>query len=253
MLYDLVEDVVIQHGNNQRLVSEKRADRQPNSNRVVGLDTARVAKLKTSSFTYRLVKRGVDLSCCGLLLPITLPILAVLAAFVKLSSPGPVFYCEQRVGRSGKMFTIFKFRSMYTEEHLRAVKGYSECEKMQMNRRMDAKHTHDPRITPVGRVLRKLSLDELPQIINILRGEMSLVGPRPVVAAELQRYGSNAYFYKLTTPGVTGLWQVSGRNDVSYEQRVDLDVKYCSQWTPWVDTKIFIRTIPIVLKCTGAY
>jgi exopolysaccharide production protein ExoY len=233
--------------------SNQRAGAFVDPGRVLSLNLVRSARARTSSFKYGVFKRSVDIGCCMLAMPVLLPTLLALAVAVRLSSPGPVFYREQRVGRSGKLFTIFKFRSMYTREHLRDVLRYSECDVIQMRRRLDEKHMHDPRVTPVGRYLRKLSLDELPQLINVLRGEMSLVGPRPVVVAELQRYGADAYFYKLTLPGVTGLWQVSGRNDVSYEQRVRLDVEYCSEWSPWLDTKIFFRTIPAVLKGNGAY
>lgn len=186
-------------------------------------------------------------------MPVALPIFAAVAMAVRLSSSGPVFYREQRVGKSGKLFRIYKFRSMYTKEYQREVLRYTECDVLQMRRRQDHKHMGDPRVTPVGRILRKLSLDELPQLMNVIRGEMSLVGPRPVVAAELQRYGADAYFYKLARPGITGLWQVSGRNDVSYEQRVRLDVTYCSEWSLWLDTLIMLRTVPAVVKTKGAY
>ncbi len=223
------------------------------SNRVLSPSLIRSARTRISSFEYLVCKRCIDVGCCVLLMPALLPILFAVAITVRLSSPGPVLYREQRVGKSGKPFTIFKFRSMYTKEYLRDVLGYSESEMIQLRRRQDYKHMFDPRVTAVGRLLRKLSLDELPQLINVLRGEMSLVGPRPVVAAELQSYGADAYFYKLTQPGVTGLWQVSGRNKVSYERRVCLDVEYCSQWTIWLDAKIFFRTIPVVLRCEGAY
>jgi lipopolysaccharide/colanic/teichoic acid biosynthesis glycosyltransferase len=172
---------------------------------------------------------------------------------VRFSSPGPIFYREKRIGQFGKHFTILKFRSMYTKDYLRNVLQYKECEKTQMKRRLDQKHRSDPRITPVGKYLRKLSLDELPQLINVLCGDMSLIGPRPVVEAELERYGSYAYFYKLMVPGITGLWQVSGRNDVSYVRRVLMDAEYCTNWSPWYDISILLRTIPTVLKAKGAY
>lgn len=220
---------------------------------VVPLDLIRSANAKTSSFTYRVVKRSADLCGCLLLAPVVLPVFLAVALLVRVSSPGPVFYREIRRGKNGREFTILKFRSMYTKEHLREILSYNECETTQMKRRQDQKHIEDPRVTRVGKYLRKLSLDELPQIINVLRGEMSLVGPRPVVWAELERYGVNAHFYKLLVPGITGLWQVSGRNDVSYEQRVQLDVQYCSEWSAWLDLAIVLRTIPAVVKGKGAY
>lgn len=235
-----------------------RAETQSNEpfeyDHVVPLDLIRSANAKTSSFTYRVVKRSADLFGCLLLAPVVMPVFLAVALLVRLSSPGPVFYREVRRGKNGREFTIFKFRSMYTKEHLREVLSYSECEMTQMKRRQEEKHIgDDPRVTRVGRYLRKLSLDELPQLINVLRGEMSLVGPRPVVWAELERYGVNVHFYKLLVPGITGLWQVSGRNDVSYEQRVQLDVQYCSEWSAWLDLTIVLRTIPAVLKGKGAY
>jgi lipopolysaccharide/colanic/teichoic acid biosynthesis glycosyltransferase len=220
---------------------------------VVALDRAREARARTGSAMYLKVKRGLDLGCCLLMSPLVLPVFAAVALAVRLSSPGSVFYRKERVGRAGRKFTIYKFRSMYTREHLHGVLQYKECETTQMRRRLDEKHLGDPRVTPIGRLLRKFSLDELPQLINVVRGEMALVGPRPVVSAELQRYGVDSYFYKLTTPGLTGLWQVSGRNDVTYEQRVRLDAEYCSTWTLWLDTKILARTIPAVMRGKGAY
>ena len=209
--------------------------------------------LDPSSFLYKVGKRFADVCICCLLLPILLPFFVVIMLAVRLSSPGPLFYREKRIGQFGKPFIIFKFRSMYTKEHLRDVLHYKECETTQMKRRLDQKHHHDPRITPVGKYLRKLSLDELPQLINVVRGDMSLIGPRPVVEAELERYGSYAHFYKLMLPGITGLWQVSGRNDVSYVRRVLMDAEYCINWSPWYDVSILLRTIPVVLKTKGAY
>ena len=220
---------------------------------VVPLNLIRSANVKTSSFAYRVVKRAFDICGCLLLMPVVLPVFLAVALLVRLSSPGPLFYREVRRGRNGREFTILKFRSMHTKEHLREVLFYNECEMAQMKRRQEEKHIGDPRVTPVGRYLRKFSLDELPQLINVLRGEMSLVGPRPVVSAELERYGVNAHFYKLLVPGITGLWQVSGRNDVSYDQRVQFDVQYCSEWSVWLDISIVLRTIPAVLKGKGAY
>jgi exopolysaccharide production protein ExoY len=206
-----------------------------------------------NSLSYRIVKRWVDIGLCCLFLPILLPLFLVCALAVRLTSPGPVFYRERRIGQFGTPFIIFKFRSMYTKEYMRDVLQYKECEKTQMERRLDQKHQYDPRITSAGKYLRKLSLDELPQLINVLRGDMSIIGPRPVVEAELERYGSYVYFYKLMVPGITGLWQVSGRNDVSYVRRVLLDAEYSTTWSPWSDISILLRTIPAVLKAKGAY
>lgn len=210
-------------------------------------------QLKTSSVSYLFVKRVMDVAVSGILLLLHAPLFLLMAAAVRMTSPGPIFYRERRVGRFGKHFTIYKFRSMYTKEYLREIFGLMDTEHTQMQWRIEKKHIRDPRITKVGSIMRKLSLDELPQLINILKGDMSLVGPRPVVDAELSHYGSDAVFYRLMYPGLTGLWQVSGRNDVSYPARVQMDVAYCKRWSLLLDFAIVARTVPAVLKRKGAY
>jgi exopolysaccharide production protein ExoY len=221
--------------------------------RIFSSDGAYAAGMAISSVSYRIVKRLVDITVSGMMLLLLAPLFAAITIAVRISSPGPAFYRERRIGRFGKQFTIYKFRSMYTKQYLQDVMRYEENEHVQMQRRVDKKHVYDPRITRVGTILRKLSLDELPQLINVLKGDMSLVGPRPVVEAELPRYGNYAIFYKLMYPGLSGLWQVSGRNDVSYEARVRLDVAYCRKWSPLLDVAILARTVPAVLKGRGAY
>jgi len=206
-----------------------------------------------ASFRYIVVKRLIDISASCFLVVLLSPLFLLIAVLVRMSSPGPILYKEQRVGRFGRNFTIHKFRTMYTREYLHSVLEYREDEHDQLQRRIAKNHVHDPRITRVGAVLRKLSLDELPQLFNILRGEMSLVGPRPVVEAELTNYGSYAIFYKLVFPGLSGLWQVSGRNDVNFNTRVRLDVSYCRKWNLLLDLSILARTVPAVLKRKGAY
>jgi lipopolysaccharide/colanic/teichoic acid biosynthesis glycosyltransferase len=206
-----------------------------------------------TAFMYRVAKRCVDVTLCCLCFPFIAPLFLAIALAIRLSSPGPVFYQEKRVGQFGKKFTIFKFRSMYTSEYLRDVLNHNQCEAAQREQRLDSKHKHDPRITAIGRNIRRLSLDELPQLINVLRGEMSLIGPRPVVDFELERYGDHAHCYTLMVPGMSGLWQVSGRNDLSYERRVSIDAEYFATWSPLLDMRILWRTIPAVVKCRGAY
>jgi exopolysaccharide production protein ExoY len=142
---------------------------------------------------------------------------------------------------------------MYTREYLHRVLKYRENEHDLLQRRIERKHIHDPRITRIGVVLRKLSLDELPQLFNIVKGDMSLIGPRPVVDAEMSHYGSYAIFYKLVFPGLSGLWQVSGRNDVDFKTRVRMDVTYCRKWSLSLDFAILAKTFPAVLKRKGAY
>lgn len=210
------------------------------------------ARHRTVSTAYLIWKRLFDISLCsGALLALS-PLLAAIALAVRLSSPGSIFYREVRVGLGGRSFTILKFRSMYTREYLAQV-GFDECEQTELRRRQHDKGLGDPRITPIGRFLRQSSLDELPQILNVLLGDMSLVGPRPVVAAELRAYGDQAYFYQLAHPGITGLWQVSGRSNLSFNERTQLDARYCAEWTLWQDVVILARTVPAVLKRNGAY
>lgn len=206
-----------------------------------------------SSFRYTVIKRFIDVAASCFLMLLLAPLFLLIAALVRMSSPGPVLYREQRVGRFGKHFTIYKFRSMYTKEYLHSVLKHRQSEHELLQRRIGQKHVHDPRITRVGAILRKLSLDELPQLFNIIKGEMSLIGPRPVVDAELPHYGSYAIFYKLVFPGLSGLWQVSGRNDVDFKTRVRMDVTYCRKWSLLLDFKILGKTFPAVLRRKGAY
>jgi exopolysaccharide production protein ExoY len=212
-----------------------------------------LGRLPTSSFSYRFLKRFLDIAVSGVLLLLFAPFFLLIALAVRASSPGPVFYRERRVGRFGKHFTIYKFRSMFTREHLQRVSKYRDDEETQMRLRVGKRPAGDPRVTRVGALLRKLSFDELPQLINILKGDMSLVGPRPVIDAELSHYGRHVFFYKLMYPGLSGLWQVSGRSDLSYQTRVSMDVAYCKKWNPLLDIVILARTVPAVVRGTGAY
>lgn len=221
--------------------------------RILSSDGIYADGLATSSFSYKFAKRLVDIVVSGAMILVLAPIYVFIILAIKFSSPGPVLYRERRVGRFGRHFTIYKFRSMYTKEYLRDILKYQEDETTQMQRRISKKRTSDPRITKVGLILRKLSLDELPQLINILKGDMSLIGPRPVVDAELLQYGDYALFYKLMYPGLSGLWQVSGRSNTSYQRRVWLDVTYCQRWSLLMDLKILLRTIPVVFQGRGAY
>lgn len=221
--------------------------------KVLPFDDMHFEGLPTSSFSYRFVKRSFDIAVSGALLLILSPLFLLIMLAVRVSSPGPVFYRERRVGRFGKHFTIYKFRSMFTRAYLRKVLNYRANEHAHMQLRMEKKRARDPRITRVGALLRRLSLDELPQLINILKGDMSLVGPRPVIDAELSHYGDHALFYNMMYPGLSGLWQVSGRSDVSYPARISMDVAYCQKWSLVLDMVILARTLPAVFQGTGAY
>lgn len=199
------------------------------------------------------LKRTLDLLLCALIAPLVLPLVAVLALCVRMDSPGPVFFGHRRIGRNGRSFRAWKFRSMvvngdevlarHLAEHPEARAEWGETHKL----------ANDPRVTRIGSFLRKSSLDELPQLWNVLRGEMSHVGPRPIVEAEIAKYGDSFELYKSVDSGLTGLWQVSGRNDTSYSERVTLDTFYARNWSIWLDLCILFRTIGAVLFRKGAY
>lgn len=205
------------------------------------------------SMRYALVKRALDMVLSTILIIIFLPIGLIVALAVVLTSSGPVFYRQERLGRFGVSFRIIKFRSMYTKQHKDNVFAINATHRANHAAYPMEKHRADSRITPVGRLIRKLSLDELPQLFNVLIGDMSLVGPRPIVEAERPLYGQEFAYYDLFCPGITGLWQVSGRSDVDFEKRVRFDREYASQWSCLMDLKILTRTIPAVLTMRGAY
>ena len=200
----------------------------------------------------RLVKHVMDYAITLLVFVATLPLFAVIVLLVKLSSPGPIIYARKCLGRHGRHFYYLKFRTMlpnadqalkkYLDEHPEAREEWSRDQKLK----------HDPRITPLGRFLRKTSLDELPQLWNVLRGEMSLVGPRPIVDNEIAKYGAQFELRSRVLPGITGLWQVSGRSTTTYAERIALDTYYVQNWSPWLDIYILISTIRVVLFQEGA-
>jgi Undecaprenyl-phosphate galactose phosphotransferase WbaP len=201
----------------------------------------------------RLAKRATDFLLTITIALIALPLLAALALMVKLNSPGSVFYAQERLGFKGRRFRAWKFRTMIADadQVLEHYLGSNPNYRDEWQR--DHKLKHDPRITAIGRFLRKTSLDELPQIWNVLRGEMSLVGPRPIVTAEIPKYGKCYDLYQRVRPGITGLWQVSGRNNTTYEERVQLDGYYVRNWSPWLDLCILAATVKVVLLREGAY
>jgi len=202
---------------------------------------------------YAVAKRTLDILLSSILLIIFLPIGLIVALAVVLTSPGAAFYRQERLGRFGVPFKIIKFRSMYTRQHKDNVLEINANHRSNHEAYPIAKERPDPRITPVGRIIRKLSLDELPQLVNVLAGDMSLVGPRPIVEAERGLYGQDFPFYDLFRPGITGLWQVSGRSDIDFDRRVLFDREYASQWSCLLDFKILTWTIPAVVSMRGAY
>jgi undecaprenyl-phosphate galactose phosphotransferase len=182
------------------------------------------------------------------------PVLAVLAILVKVTSPGPVLFGHARVGRNGRPFTAWKFRSMYRDAKERLDDLLAKDPDAKAEWEAHFKLKNDPRVTPVGRFLRKTSLDELPQIFNVLSGTMSLVGPRPVIKEEIEKYyGDCADYYLEVKPGITGLWQTSGRSDTGYGKRIQLDKWYVQNWSLWLDIVLLIRTIRVVVRREGAY
>jgi exopolysaccharide biosynthesis polyprenyl glycosylphosphotransferase len=195
------------------------------------------------------LKRATDLVLVSLGLLVISPILAMIAIGVKLDSPGPVFYRQQRVGKDGRLFSMFKFRSMCqdADRRLETLRGQNEASGPLFKMR------NDPRVTRVGAVLRRWSLDELPQLINVLRGEMSLVGPRPPLQKEVDEYEEWQLGRLRAVPGLTGLWQVSGRSEVPFHDMVRLDLHYIRNWSLALDLEILLRTIPAVLTNRGAY
>ena len=200
----------------------------------------------------RSMKRVID---CALTIPLavlSLPFFLILAAAVKLTSRGPIFYGQQRIGRGRQMFSAWKFRTMHADADQMLEARLAADPELRKEWARDHKLRNDPRITAVGRVLRRASLDELPQLWNVIRGEMSLVGPRPIVLQEIPKYGEDFGLYLSVPPGLTGLWQVSGRNRTTYEERVNFDSYYVQNWSVWLDIHILARTVRAVLTGDGA-
>lgn len=219
------------------------------SDRSINIATLRHTHL--GKWHYRVVKRGIDVICASLLIGVLALPGVIIAAAICLDDRGPVFYREERVGRGKLNFQIWKFRSMRMSNGSTPVILSNPCDGSALDRRIN-KDVNDIRITAIGRVLRRWSLDELPQLINVVRGEMSLVGPRPVIQEELPLYGELQEAYLAATPGLSGLWQVSGRSDLSFETRVMLDHSYVHSWSLRRDFAILARTLPAVLRRVGA-
>ena len=184
-------------------------------------------------------KRAFDITLAVTILVIMLPIMAIVATLVWWHDGRSPFFAHRRLGRGGRFFPCLKFRSMV---HDAAARDWLETQKLR----------NDPRITPIGRLLRVSSLDELPQLLNVIMGDMSIVGPRPIVPAEIDRYGADYGRYSACRPGMTGLWQISGRGDCTYAERVRLDVQYANCWSFWRDVVILVKTLPAVLAQKGS-
>src|SRR5271165_7158802 len=209
--------------------------------------------LPTSGAAYRVGKRALDLLFSIAALPVVLILVAAVAILVKATSPGPIFYRHVRVGLRKKPFGLWKFRTMIHQSDHFFWNHLAESPEARREWLCYRKLKRDPRITKVGAFLRRTNLDELPQILNVLVGDMSLVGPRPVVAEELARYGAGETLDTAVLPGITGLWQVSGRGALPYERRVALDVEYVSTWSFVRDILVLTKTLNAVWTCRGAF
>jgi exopolysaccharide biosynthesis polyprenyl glycosylphosphotransferase len=194
------------------------------------------------------LKRALDVFLSSIALLVLSPVIATVAAAIRMDSPGPIFYCSDRIGKKGRVFRCIKFRTMVVDAERR------RSEILHMNERDGVlfKITNDPRVTSVGRILRKYSLDEIPQFLNVLRGDMSMVGPRPPLASEVKNYELSHLRRLNVMPGMTGLWQVQARQDPSFDSYISLDTAYIENWSVWLDIKILIRTLAVVAAGTGS-
>ncbi|ESA33029.1 udp-phosphate galactose phosphotransferase [Leptolyngbya sp. Heron Island J] len=216
---------------------------------VLGLESRQQLLLPGPKLTKSMLDQGLTI-LVGL---ICLPLIALIALAIRLDSSGPIFYSQVRIGRKGRPFKAWKFRTMVPNADKVLQEYLHRQPELRSRWNQDRKLKYDPRITRLGRWLRRTSLDELPQLWNVLRGEMSLVGPRPIVHDEVYRYADKFELYTQVLPGLTGLWQVSGRNNITYEERVNLDAYYVRNWSVWLDLYILIRTVWVVLMGDGAY
>lgn len=203
--------------------------------------------------TQKISKRIMEMTLIVLSTPFLIALFAIVSLLIKVSSAGPVFYKHRRIGLDGKEIWIWKFRTMAYNADIALKERLKNNPALQLEWEKSFKLKDDPRITNIGSALRRTSLDELPQIWNVLRGEMSLIGPRPIVKEEIVLYGDDFEIYKQVPPGITGLWQISGRNDLPYQDRVTLDVYYIQNWSIWLDIHILMHTIMATLQARGAY
>ena len=216
---------------------------------ISNLSTKTYKEVLTKKTPYKTVKRVMDVILSSIGLIVLLPVFAIIGLAIKIESKGPVFFKHTRIGEKGKIIKIYKFRTMVkdAEELIKKftpeqMKEYKENYKL----------TNDPRITKVGNFLRKTSLDELPQLLNIIKGELSIIGPRPVVQEELEKYGANASKFLSVTPGLTGYWAANGRSSTTYEERMEMELFYVDNLSFKLDIKVFFKTILSVIKKEGA-
>lgn len=213
------------------------------------LRTQSDVKTKISKKVYIKIKRVIDVILASVALILLSPLFVIIAIAIKIDSKGPVFFAHKRIGKNGKIIKLYKFRSMVINAE-ELIKSFTP-EQMREYKE-NYKLTNDPRITKVGKFLRKTSLDELPQLINIINGDLSIIGPRPVVADELEKYGVNKDKFLSVTPGLTGYWAANGRSNTTYEQRMEMELYYIDNLSLKMDIKVFFKTILSVLKKEGA-
>ena len=213
-----------------------------------GLEMVNQGRMKVKRFQ----KRVMDGMLAFAAFVALLPAFALIPLLIKLTSRGPVFYRQARLGRRGKPFMVWKFRSMYADADKRLERLLADNPAAAEEWASNFKLKNDPRVTPLGRLLRRTSLDELPQLFNVFLGQMALIGPRPIVADEVKHYGTSYETFSSVSPGITGLWQVSGRSDTGYDRRVALDTYYVLNWSPWLDIWILMRTVLAVVLMRGA-
>lgn len=200
-----------------------------------------------------LEKRLVDSALSIMIGLVALPFLLLMPILIKMTSKGPILYKAKRLGKGGRTIYVWKFRSMYQDADKRLQSILDADPELKAEFERDFKLKNDPRVTPLGKFMRKTSIDELPQLFNVIRGEMALVGPRPIVEKEIAYYGADYEIFSLVKPGITGLWQATGRSDTDYKDRVALDKFYVLNWNPWMDLWIVMRTVLAVLKMKGSY
>ena len=213
------------------------------------LRTQSDVKTKISKKVYIKIKRVIDVILASIALILLSPVFAIIAIAIKIDSKGPVFFAHKRIGKNGNIIKLYKFRSMVINAE-ELIKSFTPEQTKEY--KANYKLTNDPRITKVGKFLRKTSLDELPQLINIINGDLSIIGPRPVVADELEKYGVNKDKFLSVTPGLTGYWAANGRSNTTYEQRMEMELYYIDNLSLKMDIKVFFKTILSVLKKEGA-
>jgi len=201
----------------------------------------------------RIIKRLFDIVCTCIGIICLSPVFLAISLWIYKDSPGPIIFKHRRVGRHGKEFNCYKFRSMCVDADVKLKELLTKDPEARKEWEKEFKLKDDPRITRSGAFLRKTSLDELPQLFNVLKGEMSLVGPRPIIQAEVPKYGKYIEDFYMVRPGVTGMWQTSGRSDTTYDERVQMDTWYVRNWDVWFDIVLIWRTIGVVLRHKGAY